>query len=475
MAIHSAIVRFFALFAILNYVAAINNDNNHNDEQSSETKEEKVLYNGAQLLRIRDADEKLKKKLDELEESGVLEKWNANTSVHDIMVRSDKINEVSDVLSSHNAKFEIVIQDIQRAIQDENPEINEENEDRTKLKSEWRRDIWVKPTYVYYRFKLKTRKSYINYNNDNYVNNNKAYRLTWQRYHRYSDHQDYMNYLQNNFPDLVSIIDIGNSVEGRSIKVIKISSGQPGAKAMWIDGGTHAREWISPATVSYIVNELVENRAAHSSSISGIDFYIAPIINPDGYEYSHTVDRLWRKNRRNNGFCTGTDLNRNWGYKWGGAGSSKQPCKEIYAGSSAFSEPETKAVSNFILSKKSELKAFVTFHSYGQYILYPWGYSARVPPDYADLDRVGRKAAAAIQNAGGPAYTVGNSASTLYSASGGADDWAKGVAGIKYSYTIELRDNGRYGFVLPAQFIEPCGKESLGAIKVIAEEVNKLT
>ncbi|XP_075211068.1 carboxypeptidase B-like isoform X2 [Lycorma delicatula] len=434
MAIHSAIVRFFALFAILNYVAAINNDNNHNDEQSSETKEEKVLYNGAQLLRIRDADEKLKKKLDELEESGVLEKWNANTSVHDIMVRSDKINEVSDVLSSHNAKFEIVIQDIQRAIQDENPEINEENEDRTK-----------------------------------------PYRLTWQRYHRYSDHQDYMNYLQNNFPDLVSIIDIGNSVEGRSIKVIKISSGQPGAKAMWIDGGTHAREWISPATVSYIVNELVENRAAHSSSISGIDFYIAPIINPDGYEYSHTVDRLWRKNRRNNGFCTGTDLNRNWGYKWGGAGSSKQPCKEIYAGSSAFSEPETKAVSNFILSKKSELKAFVTFHSYGQYILYPWGYSARVPPDYADLDRVGRKAAAAIQNAGGPAYTVGNSASTLYSASGGADDWAKGVAGIKYSYTIELRDNGRYGFVLPAQFIEPCGKESLGAIKVIAEEVNKLT
>lgn len=64
-----------------------------------------------------------------------------------------------------------------------------------------------------------------------------AYKLTWQRYHRYSDHVEYLNYLQSEYPNLVSVVDVGNSIEGRAIKVIKISSGKPNAKAMWIDGG----------------------------------------------------------------------------------------------------------------------------------------------------------------------------------------------------------------------------------------------
>jgi len=58
----------------------------------------------------------------------------------------------------------------------------------------------------------------------------------------------------------------------------------------------------------------------------------------------------------------------------------------------------------------------------------------------------------------------------LFYISGGADDWAKGVANIKYSYTIELRDSGTYGFILPAAYIIPTGKEALAAIKVIAAE-----
>lgn len=67
-----------------------------------------------------------------------------------------------------------------------------------------------------------------------------------------------------------------------------------------------------------------------------------------------------------------------------------------------------------------------------------------VPPDYKDLEKVARKAASAIVSTGGPQYTVGPSGSTLYPASGGSDDWAKGAMKMKYTYTIELRDNGRY-------------------------------
>lgn len=77
--------------------------------------------------------------------------------------------------------------------------------------------------------------------------------------------------------------------------------------------------------------------------------------------------------------------------------------------------------------------------------------------------------AQAIRNVGGPSYTVGPAANTLYPAAGGSDDWAKGTMKIKYAYTIELRDNGRYGFVLPASYIQPTAKEALAAVRAIAE------
>jgi hypothetical protein len=181
-------------------------------------------------------------------------------------------------------------------------------------------------------------------------------------------------------------------------------------------------------------------------------------------------------------------------YRWGGRGASKNPCTETYGGSGPFSEPETSAVRNFIQGNSAaNWKAYISFHSYGQYVLYPWGYDRVVPPDYKDLESVGRKIASvrtfsgifrnnylcgnfvrydlfqAIRSVGGPHYTVGPAANTLYPASGGSDDWAKGMAKFKYSYTIELRDNGRYGFVLPAAYIQPTATEALAAVRVVAE------
>lgn len=144
-------------------------------------------------------------------------------------------------------------------------------------------------------------------------------------------------------------------------------------------------------------------------------------------------------------------------------------------------------------------QAYISLHSYGQYILYPWGYDRKVPPDYSDLHRVGRAMAQAMKNSGGQNYKVGSAAATLYPAAGilkfckitreniwrtylikqiifkgGSDDWAKGVAKIKYAYTIELRDTGRHGFVLPAQYIQPTAKEAYEALKVLASEVEQL-
>jgi carboxypeptidase A4 len=175
--------------------------------------------------------------------------------------------------------------------------------------------------------------------------------------------------------------------------------------------------------------------------------------------------------RGHTSFCKGVDLNRNYGHKWGGQGASRQPCAETYAGSKAFSEPETKAVQTFILQSAANFKAAVSFHSYGQYILYPWGYDRKVPADHQELNRVGKECAAAMKAVDQKVYTVGPAGSTLYPAAGGSDDWAKGDLKLKYAYTVELRDEGRYGFILPANQITKSGEESLAFLKVLAKNV----
>lgn len=85
-------------------------------------------------------------------------------------------------------------------------------------------------------------------------------------------------------------------------------------------------------------------------------------------------------------------------YRWGGKGNGRNPCQEIYGGTGPFSEPETASIKNFIIGQNANWKASVSFHSYGQFILYPWGYDTVVPTDYRDLQSVAQKAAAVSIN-----------------------------------------------------------------------------
>lgn len=137
--------------------------------------------------------------------------------------------------------------------------------------------------------------------------------MTWKAYHRLSDYYGYLDYLATSYPKLCSVQTIGNTVEGRPLRVLKISNGRIGNKAIWLDGGIHAREWISPATLSHITNYVVDNFEYLPAELQNLDWHVLLVANPDGYEYSHTTDRLWRKNRSRPGICSGTDLNRNFG------------------------------------------------------------------------------------------------------------------------------------------------------------------
>lgn len=124
--------------------------------------------------------------------------------------------------------------------------------------------------------------------------------MDWTSYHPQEDMEAYMDYLVQTYPDLVSTEVIGQSYEGRDMRILKICKGGTcGQKpAMWIDGGIHSREWVAHATAMWIMKELVENGAQYPPEIvDQLDWYILPVLNPDGYEYSRTDNRMWRKSR----------------------------------------------------------------------------------------------------------------------------------------------------------------------------------
>ncbi|KAK4007879.1 hypothetical protein OUZ56_013028 [Daphnia magna] len=298
---------------------------------------------------------------------------------------------------------------------------------------------------------------------------------------KYSNIYAFLTYLNTTYPRLVQLINIGSSYEKRPLYVLRISnSSSAGTRpAIWIDGvryyqklrqlpGIHAREWISPAVATYIIQQLVEV-PANAKLLSNVDWYIMPVVNPDGYEYTHTKDRMWRKTRSvsSTSSCRGADPNRNFCYKWGGLGASTNPCDDTYRGTTAFSEPETLATSNFIMGKSSQIKLYLTLHSYGQFGLLPYGYDVVYPSDYNDLLALANNAASKFVNY---RYTVGNTTALLYAASGGSADWAKSI-GIKYSYTFELPDRGTNAFTLPASEILPVCQDFFPALDVFATKV----
>ncbi|CAK1555706.1 unnamed protein product [Leptosia nina] len=397
--------------------------------------ENKVDYSGAQVWKVSTEKNGVRAVIGLLRRRNLIATWAGNQSYVDVLVKPQAVENVTRVFKRENIDFNIIIDDLQKRINEENPPLD---------------DLEVE------------------------LQDRRGHRMTWKQYHRIEDIYGFLDYLAKTYPAIISVRSIGKSYEGRDLKVLRISNGQPSNRAVFIDGGIHAREWISPATVTYFINRFAENFQDEDDDIKNIDWYFLPVVNPDGYEYTHTADRLWRKNRKPAiaRQCYGTDLNRNFGYRWGGKGSSSNPCSDIFRGSRMFSEPESKAVSEFIKNAAANFTAYLTYHSYGQYILYPWGYDNAVPPDHKSLDDVGKAMATAIQQTGGSQYTVGSSSGVLYPAAGGSDDWAKGQ-GIKYSFTIELSDTGRYGFILPTSFIEPVAKESLAGLRVLASYVNK--
>jgi hypothetical protein len=214
-----------------------------------------------------------------------------------------------------------------------------------------------------------------------------------------------------------------------------------GEAAVFFLGCHHAREWIS-VEVPYLFGEYLLEHYGTDPRVRDLvdrsEIWIVPLVNPDGLEYSIHVYRYWRKNRRANPDGSyGVDINRNYGYQWGcdDLGSSPDPASGVYRGPAPFSEPETQAVRNMFLQHGPQ--ALVSFHSYSQVILYPWGYANVPTPADAELRDIARTMSDLMASVRGTVYGFGRAAASLYLTNGDTTDWSFGLAGIP-SFTIEL-------------------------------------
>lgn len=282
----------------------------------------------------------------------------------------------------------------------------------------------------------------------------------------YAEYRDYraisahLEGLAARYPERVSQHAIGSSLDGRPIWAVRIGGTGATTTPMLINGTQHAREWIAAMVSTCVADRLVseyDRDPAIRRFVDTTTLWVVPVVNPDGYQHSWSTDRYWRKNRRNG---HGVDLNRNFGVAWGAAGSSTSKRSDVYRGEYAFSEPESAALRD--LTKRERIALHVDFHSYGQMLLYPWGYTSKPAADRDRFAAIGDRMASAMFATHDTRYRLMSSIE-LYPTGGTMTDWMYGDAGA-LSYTIELRPRGRGGFVLPPAEIRPTCDEGLAAV-----------
>jgi carboxypeptidase T len=297
-------------------------------------------------------------------------------------------------------------------------------------------------------------------------------------YHSYTELETDLFALERKYPLIAKVFDIGDTLEKRDIYALKISDNvsfeEEEAEVLFL-GGHHAREWIS-VEVPYLLGKyLLENYQTDADVkrlVDSSEIWIVPLVNPDGLEYSIHVYRYWRKNRRDNGQgYFGVDLNRNYGFKWGidDVGSSAASAAQDFRGKAAFSEPETQAVRDLFLRK--DFRALISYHSFSQTILYPWGYSDTAASDKdAQLREIGTEMARRIKDVDDRSYELGQAGKLLYVTNGDLTDWAHATSGIP-AYTIELPpiDELGGGFFNRISDIDPIFRENLPAMLYLVE------
>ncbi|MFD8965696.1 M14 family metallopeptidase [Streptomyces sp. NPDC059568] len=289
------------------------------------------------------------------------------------------------------------------------------------------------------------------------------------RYHNYAEMTSEISSVIAAYPNLVSQRVIGTSYQGRNIVALKISDNvatDENEPEVLFTHHQHAREHLTVEMALYLLKELTSDYGTDSrvtNLVNSREIWIVPDLNPDGGEYDVATGsyRSWRKNRQPNtgSSAIGTDLNRNWAYRWGCCGgSSSSPSSDTYRGSAGESAPEVKVVANFVRSRViggvQQIKAGIDFHTYSELVLWPFGYTTADTTTGMTLDDRNAFATVGQKMAASNGYTP-EQASDLYITDGSIDDWLWGTYKI-FSYTFEMYPSSSSGggFYPPDEVID---------------------
>lgn len=324
--------------------------------------------------------------------------------------------------------------------------------------------------------------------------------LFFQDYQSLSVIVRWMRLLEAMFPSYVRYVPIGQSFEGRDIPALRLGVPAPSSpdnprKTILVTGGLHAREWISTTTVNYVAWSFITSFGKEpmiTKLLDEFDIVFMPVVNPDGFEYTWHVDRLWRKSRQqtNLRYCRGLDLDHAFGYEWDSAIIESDPCSESYGGEQPFQAIEAQRLADWARNETLHDVKFVgllDLHSYSQQVLFPYAFScASDPPNLENLEELGAGIAKAIRISNGESYMVTSACEgavaaqesdrnrdeirpRIESGGGSAIDWFYHEMRAHYSYQIKLRDTGSYGFLLPRDQIVPTGEEIFNAVKYFGD------
>lgn len=310
--------------------------------------------------------------------------------------------------------------------------------------------------------------------------------LDYSRYHSPQEGIDFIQALAAARPDICRLVTIGASVEQRPMLALKITDlpdeAEPNERTLFFCGVHHAREWATHEAMLQLAENLVtryDTDAFVRHLVDNTVIWLVPVANPDGFDYSWEVERFWRKNRRLN-FTTpegvqifGVDLNRNYSYKWGPGfgGSSGNIGAETYRGPSAASEPETQAIQSLLASEQPAIA--VSYHTYAQLVLLPWGYTGAVTAQSYSVHRaIGEEYARRTRETHGSVFVPGPADYTIYTTNGDFTDYAYGAQGaIALTPELQPATAEEGGFLLPEERILPNNREVWASATALINQV----
>jgi carboxypeptidase T len=300
-------------------------------------------------------------------------------------------------------------------------------------------------------------------------------------YHTYDEMVAALGSAASAHQEVAAVSSVGTTYEGRDIPVLKISDNvgtDEDEPEVLFTCNMHAREHLTTEMCLRIVDRFTSGYGSDptvTGFVDGKEIWVVPSVNPDGsvYDISGGEYQGWRKNRQPNSDGTvGTDINRNFSYKWGCCdGSSGSTSAEDYRGASAASTPEVAAVQSFVDSRvvggEQQIKGHIDFHTFSELVLWPFGHTfdtvteGMTQPEYDRFKSVGEEMAASN------GYTPDQS-SGLYVTDGDINDWMWGTHKV-LSYCFEMYPSGGGidGFYPPDEEIVPQTTRNDGAVDIL--------